>query len=238
MPDMFWFGFRSRKPTPPQLSAVFVSETGLVRKENQDNVLVALHRGVFCVADGVGGAVDGGSASAILVHELRMMMHAVEENFESRVSAAQLALVSANIEIYKCSRERGAGTMGTTAAVMVFDLADRTRAAVIHVGDSRVYRIRGGMAKALTRDHRAPGGNALTRAIGAGPTVKCDCTEIDVRPGDRFVICSDGVHGMVSDGRIAAFVAKGQLDAAAERLSAEVVKHGAEDNYSFILIEA
>ena len=236
---MFEFlGFGKKRANPPQLDAVFACETGLARQDNQDNVLVSIGRGVFCVADGMGGGAEGAKASDAVCRELKMTLHVAEADFDARVSAAQNALVDANYEIFEYARARGYAHMGTTAAILVFDPADRTRAATIHVGDSRVYRIRHGLAECLTRDHRVKGGNTLTRAVGGQPTVRCDYREIDVLAGDRFVICSDGVSSVVSDARIAVFASGGSLDTAAARLAEAVVKAGAPDNYSFILISA
>jgi len=233
------FGFLKRKKTePPRLEAVFVSETGLVCEDNQDNVHVSVGRGVFCVADGMGGGAEGAKASETICHELKMTLHVAEAEFGARLSAVQNALVDANYEIHGYARANGYARMASTAAVLVFSPDDRSRAAVVHVGDSRVYRIRRGLFERLTRDHRVLGGNTLTRAVGAAATVCCDIREIDVCPGDRFVVCSDGVSGVVSDARLAVYVSSGSLEAAAERLAAEVMKAGAPDNYSFILVSA
>ena len=232
------FGFGRAKRTPPPLEAVFVSETGLVRSENQDNVLVSINHQVFCVADGMGGGAEGAKASDVVCRELKMTVHVSEAEFYARVTATQNAIVDANYEIFTYARERGYGQMGSTAAILVFDPASRARAAVIHVGDSRVYRIRRGFGERLTRDHRVVGGNALTRAVGATATVRCDIREVDVQPGDRFVLCSDGVSSVISDARIAVFASGGALEDAAGRLAEEVVKAGAPDNYSFVLISA
>lgn len=231
------FGFFKRKVTVKPLEAVFVSEAGLVREDNQDNVLVSPHRGVFCVADGMGGGAEGAKASDVVCRELKMTTHVAEGEFSSLVTAAQNALVDANYEIFTYAREKGFPQMGSTAAVLVIDPNDRTRAAAIHVGDSRVYRIRRGLAERLTRDHRVVGGNTLTRAVGGAPTVRCDIRETDVRPGDRFVLCTDGVSGVLSDARLAVFASGGTLERAAERLAAEVVKAGAPDNYSFVIVQ-
>ena len=233
------FGFGKRKDVSvPQLEAVFVSEKGLVREDNQDNVLVSVGHGVFCVADGMGGGAEGAKASATVCHELKMTVGVSEADFSARVSAVQGSLVDANYELFSYARERGFAQMGSTAAVLVFDPQNATHAATVHVGDSRVYRIRRGLAECLTRDHRVKGGNTLTRAVGGQPTVRCDYREIDVQAGDRFVICSDGVSSVVSDARIAVFASGGSLDTAAARLAEAVVKAGAPDNYSFILISA
>ena len=231
------FGFGKKRVEVPERTAVFVSEVGLVRTDNQDNVLVSPHHGVFCVADGMGGGAEGAKASATVCHELKMALQVDEADFASRIATVQNALVDANYAIFSYARERGFAQMGTTAAVLVFDPDDPTSAAAIHVGDSRIYRIRHGLAERLTRDHRVPGGNTLTRAVGAAPTVRCDIRETDVRSGDRFVVCSDGVSGVMSDARLAVFASGGSIETAAERLAAEVVKAGAPDNYSFVLVQ-
>lgn len=233
------FGFGShRKTEAPRLDAVFVSETGLVRAENQDNVLVSLGHGVFCVADGVGGCLDGARASATVCHEVRMMIHAAGDDFAARVAAVRRGLTDANDVLYARAEGDDDKRVGSTAAVLVFDLADAARAAVVHVGDSRVYRVRHGLCELITHDHRVLGGNTLTRAVGAAPSLRPDVEEIGVARGDRFVLCTDGVSSVVSDARIALFASGSTLEASATRLAGEVVKNGAPDNYTFILVEA
>ena len=254
---MFGFG-KQRVVSPPSLEAVFVSEVGLVRSDNQDNVLVSVDRGVFCVADGMGGGAEGAKASATVCHELKLMTHVVGATFDDRVAAVRASIADANAAINAYAVERCFSQMGSTAAVLVFDPDDSTRAAAIHVGDSRIYRVRGGLATQITRDHSVgrelsdlAGRNAaslrdranplthvLTRAVGALPTVRSEERVIDVRPGDRFVLCTDGVHDVVPDARIALFAAAGSLESAAERLADAIVKCGAPDNYSFVLVGA
>ena len=239
---MFGFG-RDDSVAAGGPEAVFVSETGLVRAENQDNVLVAAVRGVFCVADGIGGGAEGAKASATVCHELKLMTHAAGDTLAERVDAVCGSLVDANAAIYEYAAARGIGKMGSTAAVLALDPANRSRAAVVHVGDSRVYRVRGGLVTPLTRDHSAvrdranPLAHVLTRAIGVQPSVCCDVREVDVRPGDRFVLCTDGVHDVVSDVRLGVFASVGNLESAASRIADEVVRRGAPDNYSFVLVE-
>ena len=250
------FGFGRETVSLPKLDAVFVSETGLVRKDNQDNVLASVDHGVFCVADGMGGGDEGAKASATVCHELKLMTHVAGATFADRIAAVQSSIVDANAAIFAYANSRGFQQMGTTAAVLLFDQRDATRAAVIHVGDSRIYRIRGGLVTPLTRDHSVgrelsefagkqaesfrdrsnPLTHVLTRAVGVQSSVKSDEREIDVRPGDRFVLCTDGVHDVISDARLGVFAAGGDLEYAAERLAAEVVKCGAPDNYSFVIV--
>lgn len=252
---MFGFG-RVDKTPAREPEAVFVSETGLVRADNQDNVLVAVARGVFCVADGMGGGAEGAKASATVCHELKLMTHAAGETLAARVDAVRSSLEDANAAIYEYATSSGIGKMGSTAAVLALDPENRSRAAVVHVGDSRVYRMRGGLVSLLTRDHSVgrelsdfagaragelrarsnPLSHVLTRAIGVQPSVRCDVREVDVRPGDRFVLCTDGVHDVVSDARLGVFAAVGNLESAASRIADEIVRGGAPDNYSFVLV--
>ena len=250
------FGFGKKAEEPPALDAVFVSETGLVRADNQDNVLVSVSHGVFGVADGMGGGAEGAKASATVCHELKMMTHVSGDTFGQRVSAVRASIADANAAIYAYATEHGFKQMGSTAVVMVFDPESYSRAAVIHVGDSRVYRIRRGLVSLLTRDHSVgrelsdfagpraadmrsrsnPLTHVLTRAVGAQATVNVEEREIDVCPGDRYLLCTDGVHDVVTDARLGVFAAAGDLESAAERLAAEVVRCGAPDNYSFVLV--
>ena len=254
---MFGFGKRS-EARASTLDAVFVSETGLVRADNQDNVLVSVAHRVFCVADGMGGGAEGAKASATVCHEVKLMTNIAGATFSDRVTAVKASIIDANAAIYAYASERGFSKMGSTAVVMVFDPDDSTHAVIINVGDSRVYRIRSGLVSLLTRDHSVgrelsdfagaraadfrsranPLTHVLTRAVGVQPSVQIDEREVDVRAGDRFVLCTDGVHDVVSDARLGVFAAGGTLESAAERLAAEVLKCGAPDNYSFVLVDA
>ena len=253
---MFGFGRRPDRPEPPRRQAVAVSETGLVRGNNEDNFLVAAADGVYAVADGMGGGEEGERASALVCANLKMLAFAAETDFTARLETVVRAVAEANRAIHDYATARGFRQMGSTVAALVFDPSDPARAATVHVGDSRVYRIRGGMATALTRDHSVgfelgdfagceaerfrdranPLAHVLTRAVGALPEVRCEIRETDVRPGDRFLLCTDGLHDVVPDGRIAVFAAGGTLATARDRLAAEIVKRGAPDNYTFILV--
>lgn len=246
----------SADAAPTRLAAASLSETGLVRANNEDHLYVSLPRRVFCVADGMGGGAEGEYASEIVCVAVRQMMAACGESFEMRVAAACQALEEANAYIFAYARESGHAHMGSTAVVLLFDSADLRRAAVVHVGDSRLYRIRSGLATALTRDHSVgfdigdvagsqggrfrdrsnPLAHVLTRAVGAEESVHCTVTEIDARTGDRFVLCTDGVHDVISNARMAVFAAGGTLESAKSRLAAEIVRCGAPDNYSYVLV--
>ncbi len=223
---------------PPQVNAFTVSEPGLVRSDNQDHVFVDSDRLVYCVADGVGGGAEGARASEIVCRNIKMVLAASPTDFDSRVRAVEQAVADANAAIFTYAREQNYDMMGSTVAVLVLDPANLRHAAVCHVGDSRVYRIRGGMPELLTRDHRRSAvTNTLTRAVGADESVEPEWSEITSTNHSRFVLCTDGVHDVVSAARLAVFSAAGPLESAAKRLSAEVERRGAPDNYSFVIVE-
>lgn len=210
----------------------------MVRQDNQDHVFVDDKRLVYCVADGVGGAKEGARASEIVCRNVKMMLVAAPADFAARVDAVEQAVSDANVSIFAHAQEHGYDAMGSTVAVLVLDPANPRHAAICHVGDSRVYRIRGGMPQLLTRDHRQQGGgHALTRAVGAAESVSADWFEITSTNPARFVICTDGVHDVESEARLAVFAAAGSIESAAQRLSVDIERRGAPDNYSFVIVE-
>ena len=169
------------------------------------------------------------------------------------VSAVKLA----NQRIFQASlRNRSVQGMGTTIVGALFDRAER-KLHVAHVGDSRAYRVRSGEITQLTRDHsllndyllvmpnlseaqkqRLPS-NVITRALGMQDAVAVDvCTE-GVEAGDVYVLCSDGLNGMVGDERILDLVhgADGDIERAAKGLVAEANQNGGEDNVTVVLVQ-
>ena len=169
------------------------------------------------------------------------------------VSAVKLA----NQRIFQASlRNRSVQGMGTTIVGALFDRAER-KLHVAHVGDSRAYLVRSGEITQLTRDHsllndyllvmpnlseaqkqRLPS-NVITRALGMQDAVAVDvCTE-GVEAGDVYVLCSDGLNGMVGDERILDLVngADGDIERAAKGLVAEANQNGGEDNVTVVLVQ-
>ena len=236
----------------------FASECGLVRRENQDNVVVDPKTLVFCVADGMGGGEAGGEASASICRNVDSALHE-RASFADRVRLVDDAIHRADSEIRAVSAAAGYRPMGTTVAVLVSD--GKRIAAVGNVGDSRVYRLRDGKLCQLTRDHtltaeilshRLPQGakpladvralalsHVLTRAVGVGQErLKVDWRRVDVKEGDVMLLCSDGVHGSVLPSELAAAVAAG--GGAKEilgRICSLVVAAGARDNYSVVVVK-
>ena len=249
------FGFGRKK----KLKAVCVtaSETGSVRKDNQDSLFVDKAKTLFCVADGMGGGSEGATASRFVCEEIEKAVAA--KTLAERMEAVEAAIVAANDRIRAYAKERDFKQMGSTVAVLLLDPSDGRRASICHVGDSRIYRIRRRTAELLTHDHTIGGqlgdmtkgvlaagfksrtnplAHVLTRAIGATDKVEGDWMKIDVADGDRFLICSDGVHDVVSDARIGVILScPDGLKEASRRLTEEVVRHGAPDNFSYVMVE-
>ena len=231
-----------------------VSETGSRRANNQDRVYVNVLAGVYAVADGMGGGSCGEIASQIVCQRLEGVDWR-SLGFEARVAAASRALGEANDAIREYVRAHGLSSMGSTAAVLLLDAVKRRRGAVIHAGDSRVYRVRGGRAEPLTVDHtigrelgfylregRGQGGqksrlnHVLTRAVGIAPRLEPVTAPVEFEDGDRFIVCSDGVHDVLSEERLGELAGSGSLAEARDRLRSEVEKGGSPDNYSFVLV--
>ena len=236
----------------------FASECGLVRRENQDNVVVDPKTLVFCVADGMGGGEAGGEASAAVCRNVDSVLHE-RASFADRVRLVDDAIHRADGEIRAVSAAAGYRQMGSTVAVLVSD--GKRIAAVGNVGDSRVYRLRDGKLCQLTRDHtltaeilshRLPQGakpladvralalsHVLTRAVGVGQErLKVDWRRVDVKEGDVMLLCSDGVHGSVLPSELAAAVAAGGgAEEILGRICSLVVAAGAHDNYSAVVVK-
>ena len=233
------------------------SETGLVRKDNQDSVLCLDKMAVFAVADGMGGGSDGALASRMVCEELSRGVRAKE--FTKRVEEIGRAVEAANARIFTYAKERGYRQMGSTVALLAVDESTLAHGVIGYVGDSRVYRVRGGAAELLTRDHSvgaelergicaASGGgrfsarsnplaHILTRSVGVRGDVLLEWRKVDIADGDRYVICSDGVHDVIETDVLGGIVASGGIEEAADALDAKVVECGAPDNYTFVIVE-
>ncbi|MCA9610044.1 MAG: serine/threonine-protein phosphatase [Myxococcales bacterium] len=204
-----------------------VSITGR-RSNNEDAVLELPERGLFAVADGMGGYEGGEVASKAALASLQaycdMLDHTglglsqmgTPEGERIARERLELGIRIADREV----RRRAVGDlrkMGTTLAALA---VGPTKAMVAHVGDSRVYRMREGEVIALTRDHslinemKTAGlgateadhfrlKNIITQALGQGRTVMPDLTAVEVLPGDRFLLCSDGLSDVLDDEAIA-----------------------------------
>jgi serine/threonine protein phosphatase PrpC len=224
------------------------SDVGRVRSVNQDT-LHELHdadgaRHLLIVADGMGGHRGGEVASRLAVDSI---VQSVDGSGTPPSELLQRALEGANLEVFEAScNDADLRGMGTTVVAMLFDETDR--AWVAHVGDSRAYLLRGNELTQLTDDHSVvgelvrrgqltseearvhPQSNEILRAIGTQPDVEVDLKEIAIEPGDRYLLCSDGLSGMLPDPQIAEELGASPPTEAVRRLIDLANEAGGTDN--------
>ena len=224
-----------------------LSDTGRVREHNEDAIAWNGEQGWAVLADGMGGHQAGEVASAIAVER-------IGERLQQRHDAAtlQAAVEQANGEIWQQAQAQPRlHTMGTTVVAMVFD---GEVLHVAHVGDSRLYRLRGGELAQLTRDHslvqelvdegmidseQARGSsqkNVITRALGLEAEVEVALGEDNPQADDTYLLCSDGLSDRLRDEEIAPLLAGEALPEVARALVAAANERGGEDNISVIVV--
>ena len=235
--------------TGPRLACAARTDQGRVRERNEDAFLARPERGLFVVADGMGGHEDGAYASALIRDRLDRL--APPESAPAFLREVERVLGECHEEL----RSR-AGPDGVCGATVVALLAFDGHFACLWAGDSRLYRLRGGSLLQLTRDHslveeliasgvlgpdqarRHPHANRITRAVGAGERLELDALQDRIAPGDRFLLCSDGLTGEVEDGLIARLLQEPSLERAADGLLQAALDAGAHDNVTLVLVDA
>jgi serine/threonine protein phosphatase PrpC len=247
-----------------QIQAWVGSDTGQVRKKNEDNYLVDALNGLFIVADGMGGGVDGEKASrrAIEVFSVTIYQHREllrkyasrpsEELQEKVRQSLKHAVEKANDEIMAVRREMGPDTiMGTTLSVL---LLIGHIGVVAHVGDSRIYLLRHRRLSQVTVDHSlvaeqvregliteeqaqySPFRNVLLQAIGRDNAVESQVDFFPVEIGDQFLLCSDGLHSYLQDDEIIAVLAEPAGHRIVPRLIDIANARGGSDNITAIAV--
>ncbi len=243
-------GERTSPPgSPPgwRLDSAQLSDVGRVRSENQDACGAfrdASGWRLFVVADGMGGHRGGATASRMCVETLGHEFQTSQAPVRERLVAG---LVEANRAIRALAEQQSdLGGMGTTAVALA--LAPSAEGWIAWVGDSRGYRLRDGRLEALTEDHSLvaewvrlavirpeeaaehPRRNELLRSVGPLENVQVDAEPLDVRSGDRYLLCSDGLWGEVSDPEMAAVLGFEEPETAVARLVELANSRGAPDN--------
>ncbi len=253
-----------------KLSSVARSDVGRRRQINEDAYFRDDARGFYIVADGVGGHNKGEIASREAVEQLTSWVIGAERDLARLVERVTLGDQECVWEIRRLL-ESGV----KSACYMVFGMAEldpekkgmsTTLSALliragyafaVHVGDSRVYRVRRDAVLQLTEDHtlinykvkhgmmtkaeaeKASGKNVITRAVGHKDYVQVDTADIDVAPGDRFLLCSDGLHGYFqTEDEVLQLCADGELEECAEAAVALANQRGGKDNITAVVIEA
>ncbi len=227
------------------------SETGQVRKNNEDAFLVLSSYGLFAVADGMGGHQAGEVASGIAMSELEKLAPELDEITNDKLEAwLREVIAHANQVIYETSALHPENQgMGTTLTLLVLR---RTQGFVAHIGDSRAYLWRDEELVRLTVDHSLteelvrmgeitveeaenhPQRHVLMRALGTSKQIKIDYQMCDLRPGDVFLLCTDGFSNLISDDELIEKFRQPEesWEAHFEGLKRLILERGAPDNFT------
>lgn len=236
-------------PGPYGLHYVAHSEIGLIRKNNQDSGYVSPR--LLLVADGMGGAAAGDLASAIAVDSVR---HAdVEVQPERELTVLSDAIRAANDRISDfIAADFSLEGMGTTVTGGLFD---GHSLALAHIGDSRAYLLRDGSLERLTHDHSwvqslvdegkiseeeaavHPHRSLLVKVLNGQPAADPDLTTVRLRLGDRLLLCSDGLCGLVEDDQLAIALAEPDLHTSMERMVEAALTEGGIDNITVVVAD-
>ena len=248
------------------LEIVSMTHPGMVRAHNEDSVACEPSCGLVVLTDGMGGYNAGEVASGIAVSvvssEVKHFLENANPEDKDEISGEDVAVVLLRNNVQKSnsyinhaahSQPQYAG-MGTT---IVSGLFYDNRVAVAHIGDSRMYRLRGEVFESITRDHSllqeqidsgmiskseariSQNKNLVTRAVGIDAVVETEIHVHDVKRGDIYLLCSDGLNDMVEDDEIAETVTtlKSNLNLLAAQLIQAANDYGGRDNVSVILIK-
>lgn len=249
-----------------ELTVFGLTDVGRVRSHNEDSILLEPSLKLYAVADGMGGHKGGEFASRICLDTLKdYLLQAAKGRaplvgeqdvaYGAKANLLASAVRFANRAVFEAAfakpEWRG---MGTTIVAM---LQEQGRVMFAHVGDSRAYLLREGKFQQITQDHSwveeqvraglmsrdealfAKGRNVLTRAIGQEETVQVDLNELELHDGDRVLLCSDGLYGMVADEEMAALISSSpSLENGCRELVACANDRGGRDNISVILLSA
>jgi len=240
------------------------THVGMKRNHNEDSYLLMPEERLFCVADGMGGHSSGEIASKIAVDEIQEFFRLTGQDLDATwpykmdktrnydENRLATAIKLANMRIYeRANAEQKFKGMGTT--VVTVHYASNV-AYVGHVGDSRVYFFRNGQLRQVTEDHSLlndylkakkltpeeieafPHKNVIVRALGMKDTVQVDVNRFETQEGDIFLLCSDGLSGMVSDAQIQDTLTRvPDIDAAAKQLIDLANQNGGNDNVTCII---
>jgi protein phosphatase len=242
-----------------------LSDVGRKRPHNEDAWLCDDEMGLYVVADGVGGHAKGEVASQESIEQVqnfvragRERIEALKANPESDDASYQVRRLVESAVQQACYMVFGMAEldperkgMSTTISTL---LVAGPRAYIAQVGDSRVYMMREGEVSQLTEDHtlinyklkhgliteeearKAPGKNVITRAVGHRDYVEVDTTRVQVVPGDRFLLCSDGLHGYLQEKEIAPLLALEPLSDSARQFIALANARGGRDNITAVIV--
>lgn len=232
------------------------TDVGMIRSGNEDSFFAhaTRERGIFIVADGMGGHAAGEVASEMTVQIISRELHDLRDADGSAEERVSDSIRQANRAVYeRTMQESDKQGMGTTASVL---LVSGSRYLIGQVGDSRIYLLRDGALKQLTKDHSYvqeqvdaglltpeqaryhPYSNVITRCVGASDAVDPDTYSGDLKPGDTFLVASDGLTGMVDDRRLQQLLlSRASAGRVVDALIAEANYRGGLDNITAIVVQ-
>src|SRR6267143_905080 len=247
----------SNHPAPAlTLKSAAVTDRGLSEKRplNEDSFLADSERGIFAVADGVGGAEAGEVASQTAIEVLDEAFRHKEDGADVE-DLMELAIQRANASIHKMAQEHAKFAMLATTIVALH--IKNNIATIGHVGDSRLYRLTpDGYLLRETEDHSVveeevragrmtpeqaanhPSKNIISRALGAEDGVEVDMKVIEVEDGTQFLLCTDGITRHIPDNELRELLLSGQsVEAICAEMKDRCYKRGAEDNLTAVIVQ-
>ena len=222
------------------------THVGRVRTINEDRVFASTEHGLWAVADGMGGHFAGDVAAEAIIETLRALVGSPSTPDDDMI---ETSLIAAGRHIHAGN----AGSSRVSGSTIVALHADGDSATLFWAGDSRAYRARDGRLERLSRDHslvqelvdsgaltpeqadRHPQAHVITRALGAAAEVAIDRRDVTVRPGDLFLLCSDGLTRGHADPALLEYCGR-PLATIADELMADALAAGGADNISLVLI--
>ncbi|MDD2107474.1 MULTISPECIES: protein phosphatase 2C domain-containing protein [Pseudomonas] len=232
-------------------SAASYSHVGMVRKINEDACLELTWDGLWAVADGMGGHAAGDYVSSLAVDSLRQLP--LIDGLEDFTQALRHTLAQVNSAVREETLRRGVAMMGSTVVILA---ARGDRAVGLWAGDSRLYRLRDGRIERLSHDHSYvqelqdsgllneaearvhPRGNIVTRAIGVEDQLELQAVDVQVQPGDTYLLCSDGLNKTAEDHEIADVLGHADPYQVVRSLVHLGLTRGAPDNITAVVVKA
>jgi serine/threonine protein phosphatase PrpC len=242
-----------RTENSPRLSwtSYGITDTGKVRRHNEDSMLMRPEIGLWAVADGMGGHAKGDVASKMVVDSLAKVHEGT--SLAQYVDDIENRILEVNARLLQKAREsKKRVTIGSTVVIL---LAYERFCVYLWAGDSRLYRLRRGKLRRITTDHSQvemyveqglisreealvhPHGNMITRAVGAVDDLFLDMDMQELEAGDRYLLCSDGLTKHIHDAELEEQLAGGNAEEACRRLIDLTLSRGAGDNVTAIVVD-
>lgn len=237
----------------PQWRSAGRTAQGKMRSHNEDAYLDCPQRGCWAVADGMGGHQAGDVASQWVISTLAALPG--QGSFDERVKDVRLCMRALDRRLGNTAAQPAGGLPGIMGSTVVALLLEGNRAACIWAGDSRCYLWRAQRLYQLSRDHSLqqqlmdkqqfsreqaqahPDARALTRAIGARQPLSLEVLELSTRPGDVFLLCSDGLYQGLSHGELGRAMAVGAPRQVLDRLFRDVLRGPAQDDCTAVVVQ-